>query len=168
MELGQWIAVYGAVSQSASSRERSLWTLFAGGFVSSSLVMAIIAYAVTRGPSSALQQAFTVGAAVFGLLVSFVWMVAQIRLLFEYQHWYRLLRSVESQFAGAEFHRSLHRLLQGDQVCIPSASWICDEWHPEPARFPWIVRVMPKLVALWIPAAFLLAFVALLVGISIS
>ena len=166
MELSQWIALYGAVSQSAASRERSLWTLFAGGFISSSLLMAIIAYAVTLG-SSSFQQAFGIGAAALGLLVAFVWVVAQIRLLFEYQHWYRLLRSVESQFAGAEFHRSLHRLLQGDQVCIPSASWICEQWHPEPARFPFIVRIMPKLIALWIPIAFFLSFASLLVGISI-
>ena len=167
MELSQWIAVYGAVSQSAASRERSLWTLFAGGFISSSLLMAIIAYAVTLG-SSSFQHTFGIGGAALGLLVAFVWMVAQLRLLFEYQHWYRLLRSVESQFAGAEFHRSFHRLLQGDQVYVPSASWICEQWHPEPARFPWIVRIMPKLIALWIPTAFFLAFVSVLIGISIN
>lgn len=167
MELSQWIAVYGAVSQSAANRERSLWTLFAGGAISCALVIAVIAYSVTRG-SSSFEQTFGIGAAALGLLVSFVWVVAQLRLLLEYQHWHRLLRSIESQFAGAEFHRSFHRLLQGDQVCIASASWICEQWHPEPARFPWLVRIIPKLIALWIPTAFLLAFASVLVGISIN
>jgi hypothetical protein len=167
MELSQWIAVYGAVSQSAANRERSLWTLFAGGAISCALVIAVIAYSITRG-SSSFEQVLGIGAAALGLLVSFVWVIAQLRLFLEYQHWYRLLRSVESQFAGAEFHRSFHRLLQGDQVCIPSASWVCEQWHPEAARFPWIVRIMPKLIALWIPTAFFLAFVSLLVGISIN
>jgi len=163
MELSQWIAVYGAVSQSAANRERSLWTLFAGGAISCALVIAVIAYSVTRG-SSSFEHMFGIGAAALGLLVSFVWVVAQLRLLLEYQHWHRLLRSIESQFAGAEFHRSFHRLLQGDQVYVPSASWICEQWHPEAARFPWLVRIMPKLIVLWIPTAFLLAFASLLVG----
>lgn len=166
MELSQWIAVYGAVSQSAANRERSLWTLFAGGAISCALVIAVIAYSVTRG-SSSFEQTVGIGAAALGLLLSFVWIVAQLRLLLEYQHWHRLLRSIESQFAGAEFHRSFHRLLQGDQICVPAASWVCEQWHPQPTRFPWIVRIMPRLIAIWIPVAFLLAFVSLLAGISI-
>ena len=164
MELGHWISLYGAISQSASSRERSLWTLFAGGFLSSALLIAAAIYAVARDAS--FESAFAVGVSSLGLLVSFVWMMAQLRLLLEYQHWSRLLRSVESQFAGAELQRSFHRLLKGEEVCIPSAAWVCGQWHPEAATFPWIVRTIPKLIALWIPGAFLLAFAALLIGVT--
>lgn len=167
MELDQWIAIYTAASHSATNRERSLWTVFAGGLVASGLLVAMIAFVVALDASS-FGRTFGIGAAALGLAMCLVWFAAQYKLLFECRHWNRLLRSVESQFAGTELHRSFARLQQGDQICIPAASWTCGEWLPEPVRFPLVLRAVPRLITLWIPIFFLAAFVAFLIGIPLS
>ncbi|UCF10266.1 MAG: hypothetical protein JSW65_00865 [Candidatus Bipolaricaulota bacterium] len=172
MELDQWIALYGAVSRMASDRERSLWSLFTAGLIGCGLLLAVIAFAGTAfgipGGDSSFQYEFGIGVAALGALLSCVWLISQLRLHVACRHWQRLLRSIESQFAGAEFTRSFHRLFHGDQVCIPSASWICREWHPEPARIRWPMRGRTSLLTAWIPLAFLLAFAAVLCGILLK
>ena len=173
MELEQWIAVYSAASQSAASRERSLWSVFAGGLIASSLMLAILAIAVTLTSvttltSTDLGRVFGIGIAALGLAICLVWAIIQHKLLHEWQHWHRLLRSVESQFAGAEFYRSLERLSKGERLCVPLASRICDEWNSEAAKFPWLIRIVPQLTTLWVPAFFIASFIAFLIGISIS
>ena len=167
MELDQWIAIYTAASHSAASRERSLWTAFSGGLIANSLIVTIIAYVIALN-RTASGQTFGIATSALGLAVCFVWSAVQYRLLFECQHWQRLLRSVESQFAGAEFHRSVQRLLQGDQVCVPSSAWFCGEWNAEAARFPLLLRALPRTMAMWIPLVFLAAFVVFLIGLSIA
>ena len=166
MELEQWIAVYSAASQSAASRERSLWSVFAGGLIASSLLLTILAIVVALTATD-LSLVFGIGIAALGLTVCLIWALIQYTLLHECLHWQRLLRSVESQFAGAEFHRSLDRLSKGEELCIPSASRICDEWNSEAAKFPWLIRIVPQLTTLWVPAVFIAGFVAFLIGISI-
>jgi hypothetical protein len=151
MELEQWIAVYSAASQSAASRDRSLWSVFAGGLIASSLLLM-----------------FGIGIAALGLAVCLVWTLIQYKLLHECLHWQRLLRSVESQFAGAEFYRSLDRLSKGEELCVPVASRICNEWNSEAAKFPWLIRIVPQLMTLWVPAFFIAGFIAFLIGISIN
>jgi len=113
-------------------------------------------------------RVFAIGIAALGLAVCLVWSLIQYKLLHECQHWQRLLRSVESQFAGAEFYRSLDRLSKGEKLCVPLASRICDEWNSEAAKFPWIVRMVPQLTTLWVPAFFIAGFIAFLIGISIN
>jgi len=167
MELDQWISIYASASQSAASRERSLWTAFAGGLIASSLFVTIIAYVVALD-SSGFGHAFGLATSSLGLAVCLVWFAVQFRLLYECQHWQRLLRSVESQFAGVEFHRSVQRLLQGEKICVPQSAWFCDGWNPEPAHFPFLLRAIPKMMTLWIPVLFFGAFIAFLIGLSIS
>ncbi len=167
MELEQWIAVYSAASQSAASRERSLWSVFAGGLIASSLLLTILAIVVTLTATD-FGRIFGIGIAALGLAICFVWALIQYKLLHECQHWQRLLRSVESQFAGAEFYRSLDRLFKGEELCVPVATRICDEWSSEAAKFPWLIRIVPQVMTLWVPAFFIASFVAFLIGISIN
>ena len=166
MELDQWIAIYTAASQSAANRERSFWVTFTGGLVASSLLVAIIAFVVALN-STSFGQTFGIGAAALGLAMCLIWFALQYRLLYECQHWSRLLRSVESQFAGAELHRSFERLQSGDSFCIPKAAWMCGEWNADAAHFPLLLRALPRVMTLWIPLLFLAAFVAFVVGISL-
>ena len=166
MELSQWIAVYSAISEFASSRERGFWVFFTGGLVGSSVLLALITFTLDGGDSS-FHHALGLGGAALGVLLSLAWVVALWQLSLERRHWHRLLRSVESQFAGAEFHRSIHRLLRGDRVHVPTASWVCEQWHPEPAHFPWIARAVPRMILSFVPALFFLAFVGLLVSIAV-
>ena len=165
MELDHWIAIYAAISQSAASRERSRWGLLAAGMVAGSLIVAAVIYVLGAGRSTAAPAA--IGLASLGLAMSLVWSLAQHRLRLESRHWQRILRSLESQFAGAEFHRNLHRLLKGEEVCVPSAAWVCQEWQPEAAHCPSLLRTAPDLLIQWVPMVFTLAFVTLVVVSSI-
>lgn len=167
MELEQWIAVYSAASQSAASRERSLWSVFAGGLIASSLLLTILAIVVALTATD-FGLVFGIGIASLGLAVCLVWALIQYKLLHECQHWQRLLRSVESQFAGAEFYRSLDRLSKGEELCVPAASRICNEWNSEAAKFPWLIRIVPQLTTLWVPILFMAGFSAFLIGIWIN
>jgi hypothetical protein len=162
MELDQWIAIYGAISQSAASHSRSRWVSFTGGLLAVSLLVVFLAYLAQLGVGT-VERAFGIGASSLGLLIGLAWWVNQGRLYAECRHWERLLRSVEEQFAGAEFFRSLHRMLQGEETCVPVAKWVCGEWHSEPARVPKVLKHLPSLLETWIPAVFVLTFVALLV-----
>jgi len=166
MELSQWIALYGAVSQSAASRERSKWVLFASGLVTGALLLLVASCILVLG--SASGKALGLGVASLGGMICFTWWVMQQRLDHESLHWHRLLRSLESQFAGAEFHRNIHRLLQGEQACVPSAAWVCGEWNPEAVRFPFFVRNFPRVLMQWLPGIFLAAFLLLIVGIAVG
>jgi len=173
MELEQWIAVYSAASLSAASRERSLWSVFAGGLIASSLMLAILAIAVTITSVATLTatdlgRVFGIGIAALGLAVCLVWSLIQYKLLHEYRHWQCLLRSVESQFAGAEFYRSFARLSKGEQLCVPVAARICDEWNSESAKSSWLIRIVPQLITLWVPTFFIASFIAFIIGISVS
>ncbi len=162
MELDQWIAVYGAISQSAASRLRSRWVSFTGGLLAVSLVAVFVAYLAQLGVGP-VERAFGIGASSLGLLIGLTWWMNQCRLGAECSHWERLLRSLEEQFAGAEFHRGLHRMIQGEEICVPAAKRVCGDWHSEPARLPKVLQDLPRILEMWIPAVFVLTFAALLV-----
>jgi len=164
MELEQWIQLFGAISNTTTTREKSRWMVFSGGLVSCvGLVLCAIGMLV-RGA----DQPIGIGIAVLGFLVALAWAIAQQRLYVECDHWNRLLRSIESQFAGAEFHRSIHRLLLGEQVCVPDASLICGEWNPEAARFSAVIRYLSRWVTQWVPILFAVSFAALILAVAIS
>ncbi len=162
MELDQWIAVYAAVSTWAAARERSAWSVFCGGVIGCGVLLAIAAYAM--GGALLFAQQLALGVAALGLAVSVIWALALAHTLHEGAHWGHLLCSIESQLAGAEFHRSSNRMAQGEQVCIPSALHVCGQWHPQAVRSPWPLRMVPKLIAVCTPLLFFLAFAAVLVG----
>ncbi|MBN1857667.1 hypothetical protein JW848_00490 [Candidatus Bipolaricaulota bacterium] len=166
MELDQWISVFAAVSRTADNRDRNMWSLFMSGIVAASLLVGVTAYALLSFATTA--DPLSLGAASLGLLLSVVWAVSQYRLSTECAHWRRLLRSIESQFAGAEFHRSLHRLLQGEQICVRASGWLCDEWQSEGVQFPAILRTAPNLMMHLVPLAFVAGFVVLLVSSALG
>jgi len=162
MQLDQWIALYGAMTQTAVGHLRARWISFTGGLLASSLVVVFLSYLAQRGIGS-VARSFGIGASSLGLLIGLTWLVSQCRLQAECDHWERVLRSLEDQFAGAELYRGLHRMMQGEEVCIPSASWVCGEWHSQPARVPRGCRRFPRVLESWIPVVFMLAFAGLLV-----
>ena len=167
MELDQWIAIYGSISQSAASQSRSRWVSFTGGLLAASLLVVFLAYLAQLGVGT-VERSFGIGASSLGLLIGLAWWVNQGRLYAECRHWERFLRSLEEQFAGVEFHRSLHRMLQGEETCVPAAKWVCEEWHSEPARMLRVLRVLPRVLEVSIPAVFVLAFAALLVWFTLN
>ena len=160
MELEQWIHLFGAISNTTTAREKSRWMMFSSGLVACTVLVFIAIWALARrleGPAS-------IGVSVLGFLVAFAWGVIQQRLQVECVHWNRLLRSIESQFAGTEFHRSIHRLLLGEQVCIPRSAWICGEWNPDATRFPVLARYVSSRITQWVPVLYAFSFTALLIG----
>ncbi|MFC2079329.1 hypothetical protein ACFLSZ_05055 [Candidatus Bipolaricaulota bacterium] len=160
MELEQWIHLFGAVSSTTTAREKSKWMMFSSGLIACTVIVLIAIWALVsgfKGPAS-------IGISVLGFLVALAWGVIQQRLQVESAHWNRLLRSIESQFAGTEFHRSIHRLLLGEQVCIPNSAWICGAWNPDATRFPVLTRYLSDRITQWVPVLYAVSFVALLVG----
>ncbi len=164
MELEHWIHLFGAVSNTTTARERSKWVFFASALVASTALVLGTLWALIDG----VELGLGLGTAILGLLLSVVWGIVQARLDAESSHWQRLLRGIESQFAGTEFHRSIHRLLLGEQVCVPSASWVCGEWNPEAARFSPFSRHLAHAATQWLPGIYALAFVALIVATVIG
>jgi len=160
MELEQWIQLFGAISNTSTTHEKSKWMVFSGGLVASALLALCAIWILVRGP----HQGIGIGIAGFGSLVALSWAIVQQRLHVECDQWGRLLRSIESQFAGTEFHRSIHRLLLGEQVCVQDASWICGKWSPEAARFSAVTRRLSRAIILWMPILFSLSFVALILA----
>jgi hypothetical protein len=162
MELDQWIAIYGSVTQTAASKEKAFWSLFACGLMTAALfVLAVL----LGGRFAASGVAVEVGVIAFGWVVGLSWAVAQVRLHSEIVHWERLLRSLESQFAGGEFHRSVQRLDQGEPVCVPGSAWACDEWQNEAVRFSRLFGLFTYRWVLWTPVAFLCGLVVLFIRV---
>jgi hypothetical protein len=163
MELEQWIQLFGAISNTTTTREKSKWMVFSGGLVACAILVLCSIGMLVRGS----DQSIGIGVAVLGLLLALAWAIIQQRLHVECDHWNRLLRSIESQFVGTEFHRSIHRLLLGEQVCVPNASWICGEWNAEAARFSAVTRHLSRKIMQWVPFLFTLSFVALILAVAI-
>ena len=161
MELEQWIQLFHAVSSTTASREKGKWLLFASSFVTCTglLFIGVSLFVQT------LSKPASIGIAALGLAIAIAWSIIQQRLSAECAHWNRILRSIESQFAGTEFHRSIHRLSLGEQVCVPTSAWVCDEWRAEAARFPLLSRKVPDRLLLSVPFLYGLAFLSLLIGI---
>lgn len=164
MELEQWIQLFSAISSTTTTREKSKWMVFSGGLVGCAILILGAIGMLVRGSG----QSIGMGVAVLGFLLALAWAIVQQRLHVECDHWNRLLRSIESQFAGTEFHRSIHRLLLGEQVCVPAASWICGEWNPEAARFSAVTRHLSRRITQWVPILFALSFVALILAVAIA
>jgi len=166
MELDQWIAVFAAVSQTAGERDRSKWGLFMSGIVAASLLVAVAAYTLLS--KTGISRPLGLGASALGVLLSVAWILVQSGMAAECAHWQRVLRSIESQFAGAEFYRGLHRLMRGEEICIRSSGWRCDEWQSEGIRLPFLFRSIPGAMTTLVPLGFAVGFVVLLVALVIG
>ena len=162
MELDEWLRLYQALSTTAGVKERGYWTI-AGIFLLANcllifpLSLFLFSYRIWEG------RFFTTVLAGIGVLICISWSLSQRRSAREIEHISGLLRSIEGQFAGGDFHRSLHKLLAGEEVCIPSTSWKCKEWHPEVAHLGPVTRLLPHASLSLIPVIFLLAWAALAV-----
>ncbi|MEA3239897.1 MAG: hypothetical protein U9Q94_09010 [Candidatus Bipolaricaulota bacterium] len=160
MELEEWLRLYQALSATAGVKEHGYWTitgifLLANCLLILPLSLFLFSYTVWEG------RFFITVLAGIGVLICLGWSLSQRRVLQEIEHVSGLLRNIEGQFAGGDFHRSLYKLLAGEEVCIPSTSWKCEEWHPEVARMGTLTRLLPRASISILPVVFLLAWSAL-------
>ncbi len=162
MELEAWLAIYQAVNHTATAKERARWAILALFLLGNSL-LALPAALLSASFPNDQAEAVATGVAILGAAVSLAWLSCQILAGWETLHWERLLRSIEHQFAGAEFHRSAYRLLRGDETCIPATAWKCGDWYPEVERLGWARRSLPRAALWFLPLAFLAAWVILIV-----
>ncbi len=167
MELEEWLRLYQALNVTASGKERSYWTI-SGIFLLANCLLAFpfsfIFFSYTGGQG----RYFITVLAGIGVLLSFSWWFSQKRAAYEIAHFVRLLRSIEGQFAGAEFHRSLYRLLAGEEVCIPSTAWKCKEWYPDVARLNRLTRTLPHGLLPVLPFVFVLTWTGLAVAVWLA
>jgi len=99
--------------------------------------------------------------AVFGVLICAYWLSIRHRLSREILHWQGLLRQLEGEFSGAEFHRSALRLATGRPVRIPTITPHFDEWSPGSVRLGWFSRMLGGLSVVLLPTAFVIAWISL-------
>lgn len=163
MELEAWLAVYQAVNHTRAAKERVCWTV-AVFFLLANSVLVVPACLLAASFPDEQSQAVVTGLAILGGIVSLAWVACLGLAVRETRHWESLLRSVEHQFAGAEFHRSAYRLLRGEETCIPTTAWKCGDWYPEVERLSWAGRFVPRLAAQLLPLAFVAAWVVLIVA----
>lgn len=161
VELEAWLEVYQAITLTASAKERAYWTQFFGFLISSALLVVAGAF-FHLGFSLPGRRALQTGLATLGLCLSLGWWTGLRAAGRELALWASLLRGLEGEFAGAEFHRSAFKLLQGRQVCVPASDWKCEEWHPLVTRIPWPWRNLGRLLLGVIPLAFFMAWAAFL------
>jgi len=166
MELDQWLAAYQALIVDASGKERNLWNAFIGGMIVESL-LAIAAIILSVFPYDVISLPFRLGFISMALLVSLAWFLALSRLSGERRHAYALLSSLEGQFAGGEFLRSLQRFTKGEKVCLPDSNWTCGSWTPSVLRLPVYARISPAFLIGLVATGFISGWVALLVSILI-
>ncbi|MBC7093773.1 hypothetical protein H5T53_07205 [Candidatus Bipolaricaulota bacterium] len=160
LELEEWLAVYQAVSLTAASKERVYWGVGGACLIANTILLALAAY-VSRATWLEDWRYLTTALAVIGVGVGAYWLAIQHRLGREAAHWQGLLRQLEGEFAGAEFHRSALRLLKGQPVRTPTTTVHFDEWYPEVARLGWFARAAARLMVPLVPTLFLIAWILL-------
>ncbi len=169
MELHEWLSVYQAASVAAANKERTYWSSIGTCLVSSVLLL-ILGVALGIGVLDDVYNGYvtppglrclTTVVAAFGALISVYWLSIRHRLSREVTHWQGLLRQIEGEFAGAEFHRSALRLLMGQAVRVPTVTPHFDEWYPGATRLGWFSRALASLSVVLLPTAFLGAWIAL-------
>lgn len=167
MELDQWLGVYQALVRSAATKEQSGWSLHTGGLTAQSIlaIAAIFLVFIEPMPLAGLRFFLVIGLVTVGLISSTIWLVMQKRIQAEATHLNSLVRSIESQFAGAEFFRSLCRFSKGEQICVPGSDWTCNEWLPSVSRLPLFARLAPASLAGLVTLSFVLGWIALLVRV---
>ena len=168
MELHEWLTVYQAASVTAASKERAYWSLVGTCLIASAILLvvgSVMGMCALDGTYSGYTDpglsALTSGLAVLGALISAYWLAMGHRMSREVAHWHGLLRQLEGEFAGAEFHRSALRLLKGQPVRTPMITPHFEDWYPGAMRLSWLPRALAGLAAVLLPAALLAAWIAL-------
>jgi hypothetical protein len=169
VELQEWLAVYQAASVTAAHKERTYWSL-GGVCLIASVLLLILGVALGTvvladayhgyDPTPGLGGLIT-GLAVIGGIISAYWLTIRHRMSHEVVHWQGLLRQLEGEFAGAEFHRSALRLLMGQAVRAPTITPHFNEWYPGITRLGWLSRNLACSTATLVPVTFFLAWIAL-------
>jgi len=162
VELEGWLEVYQAISLTAGAKERGYWATLVG-FLVASCVLFLAATFLNLAAGLWTARVLRTVLAGMGIFMSLAWWSAQWRLEREVAHWNGLLRGLEGEFAGAEFHRSAYKFQQGKEVCIPASDWQCGEWHPKVLRLPWPGRTTSRFAVAFLPILFSLGWIASLV-----
>ena len=163
MELEEWLEVYQAITLTTGVKERSYWMLVGFFLLANCLLLLPLAFLFFSYPIWA-GKVFGTVLGVIGVLISFCWMISQRRAAKEVSHWGSLLRSVEGQFAGGEFHRSAYRLFRGEEVGIPETVWKANGWYPEVELLSRVDRIGLQTLTGLLPIIFLFAWIALTVA----
>lgn len=165
MELDQWLMVYLALTQTAAAKERTAWSSFFGGLIAEAIlgIGLVFLVSVEPIPLRGFHLYLEFGLIAVAIVSTIAWLGSTTRIRSEATHLSRLLRGIEGQFAGAEFLRNLHRLSDGERVCVAASNWTCDEWLPSVSRLPLSARLAPRLFTGAVPLFFLLAWIGLLV-----
>ena len=153
MELGEWINLYNALAQAAGTKERGYWTIVGIFLVANCLLvfpLSFVFFSYTAGEG----RYFVTVLAGIGVLMSLLWVLAQSRTAHELAHFEALLRSIEGQFAGAEFYRGLARLQAGEELTIPATTWRGKEWQADTLQFKRITRAPVHLLITFLPVVF--------------
>ena len=161
MELEQWLSVYRTVTQSGANKERGLWSLFAGFFVGQCILLLVMVFSEAALRETA-QPAFRLGIICLGLAIALLGTQALFRLRRELLHVEKLLRQMESQFAGGEIQRSLFRLAKGEKVCVAEAEFICNDWLPAVSHHSLFARVSSHATILLISTLLAVGWLVLL------
>jgi hypothetical protein len=169
MELEQWLKVYQAASVTASSKERAYWIVFSVCLLANFLLLLVLlstggftlGFMGGFGNVPVGTRALDTGLAFLGLLLSLFWLVILERLEREKALWSGLLRQVEGEFAGAEFHRAELRLSRGQPVRALTTTALYNEWYPEILRLSWFSRALPSFLGSFLPVYFLFGWLLL-------
>jgi len=110
MELEEWLKIYQAAALTSGVKERSYWTIL-GVFLLTHcvLILALAFLALTR----MLHEARLYGTVLsgIGIFIALCWFFNERRAARAMLYWEGLLRGLEGEFAGAEFHRSFYKAL---------------------------------------------------------
>jgi hypothetical protein len=170
MELDQWLVVYRAMAYCYAAKERSSWAVLVGGLVAQAILVVALVFLVSVEPIpfTGFRYFVEIALAAVGLISCLGWLGAHARVNAEGRHLARLLRSIECQFAGGEFLRSLHRLSAGEKVCVSGSDWTCDEWLPSVSKLPVAARLGAGGFLALIPSIFLAGWIAVLVRVLLT
>ncbi|MFO8034743.1 MAG: hypothetical protein R6U88_06280 [Candidatus Bipolaricaulota bacterium] len=160
MELQELLAVYQATSATAAAKERAYWGVIGMSLLASAVLLAVGAFFVSASWLEGWRR-LTSAVAGLGFVLTLYWGVMQYRLGRELALWHGLLRQLEGEFAGMEFHRSAFRFRSGQEVRVPSTSLRCDEWYPELVHAGRAGRTTGQLFKVLLPGVFLVAWVLL-------
>jgi hypothetical protein len=163
LELQEWVALYQAVALTRAEKERSFWTIVTLFLVANVLLALPTGFLALSLPTLSVHVLQT-GISAFGCALCLAWLLCLAYAAKDVARWESLLRSIEGQFAGAEFFRSAEKVLRGEQVCIPATSWKCGEWYPEVDRIRCLRRGAPAVVAVGLAFSSLAGWVVLLVA----
>jgi len=163
MELQELLAVYQATSATTAGKERTYWGLLGAILLTNAVLLAVGAFFISA-PWLEGWKRLTSGVAALGLILTLYWAAMKYRLGKDLALWKGILRQLEEEFAGMEFHRTAYRFDTGQEVRLPATSLRCDAWYPEIARLGPIGRLSTRLFKLLLPGSFLVAWV--LLGLS--